>query len=272
MSDQGTNKKVTRVGSTSSNQESGSKVFEASKESKARAKQLRTFAILAWVVAIGLQVYAIFFLLKPPVEMTWLLVVIGVNLVLAITGSTLWKKSNRLDPASEKDKTKFFIQNQLGAIMGVLAFLPLVIMIFLNKDMDGKQKGIVGSIAVIAMLIAGITGVDFDPPSIEQYTEETAMVEMLNDGQNSVFWTKSGRTYHIYSDCSYINTDRTTEIFNGTVADARELKNISSLCSRCQNRAAREKNINLPGVGIDSDVDLEGEMEDAETILQSEEL
>lgn len=269
MSDQGSNKKITRVGSTSSNQPSERKQFEASQESKARAKQLRLFAILAWIVAIGLQVYAIFFLLKPPVEMTWLLVVIGVNLVLAITGSTLWKKSNRLDPASEKDKTKYFIQNQLGAIMGVLAFLPLVIMIFLNKDMDGKQKGIVGSIAVVAMLIAGITGVDFNPPSIEQYTEETAMVEMLNDGANSVYWTKSGRAYHIFSDCSYINTDRTTEIFNGTVADARELKNISALCSRCQNRAARERNIDLEGINL-SDEDLDEGVETEELILEDE--
>ena len=77
----------------------------------------------------------------------------------------MWKKSNRFDPASEKDGFKFFIQNQLGAIISVIAFLPLVILIFTNKDMNGKQKGIVGAIAVIAMLIAGITGIDFNPPS-----------------------------------------------------------------------------------------------------------
>src|SRR5690554_7903250 len=102
--------------------------------------------------------------------MIWLIVVIVVILALAITGSTLWKKANRLDPASEKDKVRFFVQNQLGAIMGVLAFLPLVILIFMNKDIDGKTKGIAGSIAVVALLVAGITGADFNPPSVEKYT------------------------------------------------------------------------------------------------------
>jgi hypothetical protein len=245
MSDKRRNPKITRVGGDESAMGSSSETgFVASRESQAKAKQLRLFAILAWVVAIGLQAYAIFFvLLQPPVNMALLIGVIVVNLILALVGSTLWKKANRLDPASEANPTKFFLQNQLGAIMGVLAFLPLVILIFANKDLSGKQKGIVGTIAVVAMLIAGIAGVDFDPPSIEQYTEQTRTVEMLNEGRNFVYWTPSGNRYHLYSDCSYITTDRTSEIKEGTVAQARELRNISDLCQRCRNRAMREKEI-----------------------------
>jgi hypothetical protein len=91
--------------------------------------------------------------------------------------------------------------------------------------MNGKQKGIVGAIAVVALLAAGLVGMDFNPPSQEQYAEQTARVESLT-GANSVFWTKSGTSYHPYSDCSYINTVRTNEIFQGTVAQARELKEI----------------------------------------------
>jgi hypothetical protein len=242
-----TAKKITRVGgdeSTPASSVQGGKPFVASAESKGKAKQLRMFAILAWVAAIAIQVYNIFFVLfKAPVNMTLLIILIVVNLGIAILGSTLWKKANRLDPASEKDKTRFFLQNQLGAIMNVLAFLPLVILIFTSKNLDGKQKGIVGSIAVVAMLIAGIAGVDFNPASIEQYTEQTAMVEALNDGYNHVYWTKSGTVYHIHSDCSHITTDRTVEIFEGSVAQARELKNITNLCQRCQSRAMREKEI-----------------------------
>ncbi|MBP1669395.1 MAG: hypothetical protein H6Q21_1761, partial [Bacteroidetes bacterium] len=60
---------------------------------------------------------------------------------------------------------------------------------------------------------------------------------------NLVYWTKSGTSYHLYQDCSYINTDRTDEIFEGTVAQARELKNITDLCDRCQNRAEKEKGL-----------------------------
>ena len=63
----------------------------------------------------------------------------------------------------------------------------------------------------------------------------------MNNGINNVYWTKSGKSYHLYQDCSYINTARTTEIFEGTVANARELKNITDLCDRCKNRAEKAK-------------------------------
>lgn len=172
--------------------------------------------------------------------MTWLIVLIVVDLIFAVVGSLLWKKANRFDPASEKDKVRFFIQNQLGAIIGILAFLPLVILIFTNKDLSGKQKGIVGTIAVIAMVVAGITGVDFNPPSVEQYTNQTNKVDSLT-GADHVYWTKSGKSYHLYSDCPYINTKRTDEIFEGTVAKARELKNITDICDYCERRAIKEK-------------------------------
>lgn len=89
------------------------------------------------------------------------------------------------------------------------------------------------------MIIAGVTGIDFNPPSVEQYTEQTQRVEELT-GKNEVYWTKSGTKYHIYEDCHAINKDVTTEIFQGTVAQARELKNITELCKFCENRAAKE--------------------------------
>jgi dipeptide/tripeptide permease len=214
--------------------------WQASAESKGQAKSLRLFAILAWVVAIGLEIWAIIMLKTPPISMAWLIGLIVVDLGFVILGSVLWKKSNRLDPASEKNKTKFFIQNQLGVIISVIAFLPLVVLIFTNKDLNGKQKGILGSVAVVAMLIASIVGIDFNPASIEQYTEQTKEVEVLM-GTNKVFWTESGTSYHLFHDCSYINSDRTKAIFDGTVAKARELKNITDICDRCKNRVAKEK-------------------------------
>jgi hypothetical protein len=241
-------KKITKVeggetASTSTARET--KPFVASDESKAKAKSFRIIAIISWVVAIGFEIGAILLLKKVPVNTTWLIVLIVVDLIFAVIGALLWKKSNRLDPASEKDKVKFFIQNQLGLIISIIAFLPLVILIFTNKNMSGKQKGLLGSIAVIALLIAGITGVDFNPPSLEEYTEQTKQVESLTDGVNHVYWTKSGKSYHLYQDCSYINTDRTNEIFEGTVAQARALKNITDLCDRCEKRAEKEKGLDV---------------------------
>jgi len=244
MPDKGTKKKVVKVGGGESSAKTGTKKsqsFVVTDESKAKAKTFRIFAIIAWVVAIGFEAGAIFMLQKPPINTTWLIGLIVADLIFAVTGSLLWKKANRFDPASEKEKVKFFIQNQLGAIISMIAFLPLVILILTNKNMKGNQKAILGSVAAVALVIAGIVGIDFNPVSIEQYAEQTAEVQALNDGVNNVYWTKSGSSYHIYSDCSYINTDRTNEIYEGTVAKARELKNITDLCDRCENRAIKAK-------------------------------
>jgi hypothetical protein len=239
-------KKITRVeGGENASASTAKEIrpFVVNDESKAKARTFRIIAVICWIVAIGLEIVAILQLREAPVNTTLLIILIVADLIFAVIGSLLWKKSNRLDPASEKDKIKFFIQNQLGLIISIIAFLPLVILIFTNKNLSGKQKGIVGSIAVVALLIAGITGIDFNPPSQEQYIEQTKQVESLKDGVNLVYWTKSGHSYHLYSDCSYINTDRTDEIFEGTVAQARELKNITDICDRCQNRAIKEKGL-----------------------------
>src|SRR5690554_3060560 len=223
---------------------SDQKVFVASAEAKGKAKQFRLFAILAWLIAMAGQVFAILKLISNE-TMVWLIVAIVVILALAITGSILWKKANRLDFASEKDKVKFFIQNQLGAIMGVLAFLPLVIFIFMNKDASKKTKGVAGSIAVVAMLIAGISGVDFAPPSIEKYTEEinaqTSTVKELNYDNDNVYWTRAGNKYHIFEDCQHIRNRE--GVTNGTVKQCWEDKSISELCLTCEKRARKENEV-----------------------------
>ena len=245
MPDKGTKKKLTRVGGSgvpSTPAGNATAPFVPTEKSTSKAITLRIIAAISWILAIGAEVVAILLLQRPPIEMVWLIVLIAVDLAFAIVGSLLWKKANRFDPASQKEKVRFFIQNQLGAIISVIAFLPLVILIFTNKDMSGKQKGLAGAIAVVALLVAGVVGVDFNPPSQEQYAEQTARVESLT-GANAVFWTKSGTSYHLYSDCSYINTARTSEIFQGTVAQARELKNITDLCDRCAGRAEKERGL-----------------------------
>ena len=243
-----TTKKITKV---EGGEETPQKQrFVPTEEAKGRATQLRLYAVLLWVLAIAAEIGAIFVLIKGAKDMAtstwvWIIALIAIDLILVIIGSQLWKKANRLDPASKQDKVRFFLQNQLGVIITVIAFLPLVILVFTNKDLDGKQKGIIGIIAVIAMIVAGIASADFNPPSIEQYTEQTSRIEELTGG-NSVYWTKSGTRYHIYQDCSHINTNRTDEIFNGTVVQARELKNITELCKTCENKAEKAKSLLNP--------------------------
>lgn len=245
MADNKTSKKITNVNDddTVSSSNTG-KVFIPTEENAKKAKMNRIIAIILWAAGIGIEIFAIIKLKEVPINMTLLIILIVAILILVVIANVLWKKANRFDPASEKNKTKFFIQNQLGLIISVIAFLPLVVLILNNKNLSGKQKGILGAIAGVALVIAGLTGTDFNPPSQEQYAEQTKQVEILNNGVNNVYWTKSGKSYHLYQDCSYINTDRTNEIFEGTVAKARELKNITDLCDRCANRAKKSLEAN----------------------------
>lgn len=233
-------KKITKVGDDNSSSTEPKPVFKPSDENKGKATKFRVIAMLFWLFAIGAQVAAISLLFKDPINMTYIIILIAVDLGLAIAGSVFWKKSNRLDPASEKNKFMFFMQSQLGLVVAIIAFLPLIIFILKSDKLSGKQKGILGGIAGVALLIAGVTGVDFNPPSVEQYTEQTARVEELT-GKNEVYWTKYGTKYHIYQDCHSINKDVTSEIFSGGVANARELKNITELCKFCENRAAKDE-------------------------------
>lgn len=194
-----------------------------SAESKAKATRLRVFAWVAWILAIGVQAFAIFWILKQvPVNMWLLIGAIVVTGVLSVAGSLCWKQANRLDPASERDKVKFFIQNQLGAIMSIVSFLPLIIMIFLNKNMSGKQKALAGGIGIVVLLIAAAFGVSYQSPSQEQYAAETNIIEQLT-GQDEVFWTKSGGVFHVCDAVPDVNKEsKDGTIYRGTVAAAHE--------------------------------------------------
>lgn len=190
-------------------------------EAKATASKLRLFAWLSWALAIAGEAFAIFWVLTRMPELFWLLIVLIVAIgALAVTGSLLWKKANRLDPASQADPVRFFVQNQLGAIVTIIAFLPLIILVFLNKDMDGKQKGIAGGIGIVVLLVASYFGASLNSPSVEQYTEESNSVVQYT-GQDLVFWTKSGKVFHLCETVSAVNLEsKDNTIYSGTVADA----------------------------------------------------
>jgi hypothetical protein len=236
-------KKVVHVTHTTAGGETGA-TWTPSTEAKGKATGLRVFAWILWLLAIGIEAAEILWVLKQdPVNMTYLIAGIVLIAILASVGSVLWKKANRADPASRSEPIRFFVQNQLGAIMTMLAFLPLIIMIFLNKDMDSKQKGIAGGIAVVLGLIAVLVfGVDYNPFSVEDYTAQNltcaqlpadtpadevatcntdvATVTQLT-GKDQVTWTKSGDVYHLCEAASDVNLEsEDNTIYTGTVADA----------------------------------------------------
>lgn len=217
-------------------------------EAKAKATRFRWIAAILWVVAIALEAVSIFWLLRqrdvtgtdgelmrntqtgvlesssatatfPQWAFISLIVAVVVIGALSITGSMLWKRANRLDPARRSDTVRFFVQNQLGAIIAVIAFLPLIILIFLNKDMDGKQKGIAGAIAIVVALAAVALGIDYNPPSVEKYTaDQSTVIQLL--GKDQVVWVDGGKVYHVCDQVSDIQTgsDKRT----GTTAEAVE--------------------------------------------------
>ena len=149
--------------------------WQASQNQQGKAKSLRIYAALAWVVAIGTEIAAIVMLKKGMFQQGNLALLIGLLVaiaVFAIAGSLMWKAANKHDPASRADGFRFFVQNQLGAIITVIAFLPLLALIFLDKDMDPKNKKIAGFVGVGLAALATVVGIDFKPPSVEQYSED----------------------------------------------------------------------------------------------------
>jgi len=151
------------------------KAWAATQDQKGKAKSLRIYAALCWVVAIGTEIGAIVMLKQGKFQTGNMALLIGLLVVIAafaIGGSLMWKAANRHDPASRADGFRFFVQNQLGAIITVIAFLPLLALIFLDKDMDPKNKKIAGGVGVVLALLATTIGIDFKPPSVEQYTED----------------------------------------------------------------------------------------------------
>ena len=151
------------------------KEWRATQGQKGAASRLRIFAAIAWVVAIGTEIAGIVMLRQHKFDHGNMALLIGLLVVIAvfaIAGSLMWKAANKHDPASKADTARFFFQNQLGAIITIIAFLPLIALIFLDKDMDPKNKKIAGGVGVVLALIATAVGIDFKPPSTEQYTQD----------------------------------------------------------------------------------------------------
>ncbi len=222
--------------------------WQPTASARATAVRFRWIAGILWFLAITTEAVAILWLLRQREVVgadgrlvrdpdsgllqqsdattrfpTWAFITLLVLLVaiaaLAITGSLLWKRANRLDPARRSETTRFFVQNQLGAIVAVIAFLPLIVVILLNKDMSKGQKATAGIIGVALAVLATVVGIDFDPPSVEQYTaDQSTVIQLL--GADEVVWVDGGEVYHVCDEVPAIQTG--SAIRTGTTAQAVE--------------------------------------------------
>ncbi len=236
------------------------KEWRATHGQESAAKRLRIFAGLSWIVAIGTEVAGIVLLRQHKFDHGNLPLLIGLLVVIAIfaiAGSLMWKAANKHDPASKSEPFKFFVQNQLGAIITVLAFLPLIVLIFMDKDMDPKNKKIAGGIGAVLAVAATLIGVDFSPPSVEEYTQDmnkcaaeikanqpttdcspevakqaqeiardSKTVAEATNGQDVVYWiapeggAKTSATPHVFHLCDAVSPLRGKTVNRGSVTAA----------------------------------------------------
>ena len=211
----------------------GAKGAAAALEVHGNATGLRIGAVVLWLLAIAFEILAILMVFGK-FEITFmptlacLIIFIVLDLVCVIIGSQLWKKANRIDPASEKNALKFWLWNNMGLIVSVFAFLPLIILMFTNKEkLDNKTRIIATIAAIIALLIAGAASYDWNPVSEEG--KEAAMQEVTG----TVYWTTFGKVYHTSETCSHINGKDNVD--SGDVKTAIE-SGRTRMCKTCADR------------------------------------
>ena len=209
--------------------------IEQTGDPKKRARTRRILAIIFWIIAIAFEVIWILRLTDvinwfSGLDITYfLLICLWLDLLFFIPGSLLWKKANHIDPVSEKNKAKFRIWNNLWSILSVLAFLPIIIFVFADKDLDKKSKKLVGGVAVAALVIAGLVSYDYNPVSMEWLERaEQEVLQVSPDG--IVYWAPNSKKYHVDKDCPAFSRSET--VYEWTVRDAYE-RWLTDPCRRC---------------------------------------
>ncbi|MBO4679916.1 MAG: hypothetical protein J5626_09610 [Lachnospiraceae bacterium] len=233
MAEEKKERKVTKVESDGTKKtEDGKKITQV--EAKGNAGGLRCGAIICWLVAIAFEVVGFLMYLDKITlsflpTLTGIILVLVLDLVFVIIGSQLWKKANRINPASKKNPVKFFLWNNMGVIVCIIAFVPYIILLFTDKKqkLDNKTKAIAVVVGCIALAIGALASYDWNPVSLE---EKEAAVQTI---EGDVYWTKYGKVYHIDTDCPHLNNS--DELFSGDVETAIE-NNKTRLCKDCAKR------------------------------------
>ena len=198
------------------------------------AKGLRIGAVALWVLAIVMEVLALLVVLgkinlKFMPTLYQLIAFLVLDLAFVIIGAQLWKKANRIDPVSEAKKFKFWLWNNMGVVACVIAFVPIIILMLSNKNLDKKTKTIATVVAVIALLIGGVCSYDFNPVSEEQ--QQAA----INAVEGEVFWSPFGKVYHTHDDCQALNQSDTLTYGDVEQAIAANRTRLCSFCAKKDN-------------------------------------
>ena len=168
-------------------------------------------------------------------QMLFLIGAVVIDLILVVIGALLWKSANRLDPPSKKNKFTFFLLSQMGLIAAIICFLPLIILLLKNKDLDAKTKKLVSIVAAIALVIASLLSIDFSPTSSEDLAAAQELAMEVNDG--TAYWTQFGKSYHLDPNCGTLLNSST--IYEGTIEEAFAAKR-EDPCDFCALTEAAE--------------------------------
>lgn len=223
-----TEKKTTAKKPATRKDENGKTVITAKDKGNATGK--RVAAVILWVLAIACEIVGILsYFGKISITfigtLTFIIAVLVLDLIFVVCGSLLWKNANHIDPISKKNSVKFFLYNNMGLIVACFAFIPYLIILIKDKDkLDKKTKLIAVIAAVVALLIGGLTGIDYNPVS------EESKAEAVQEIDGDVYWTQFGKVYHTHSDCQHIN--RSDSYYEGTVEEAID-NNRTRLCKTC---------------------------------------
>lgn len=185
-------------------------------ERKAQAQPLRIAAIVLWVLGLVAEILCFVFL-KGNKSMPWVITPLVVDFVLVVIGSQLWKKANHIDPPAKAEGAMYWLKTELGVVIAVIAFFPIIIVLLLDKNSDKRMKGIALIVAVVALVAAGASGVDYHPATQEGLDNAAVQASKLSDG-GKCYWTAGGSVYHFNPDCSHLS--HSAEIVQGTVSEA----------------------------------------------------
>ena len=226
------------------------------KTRKKRATGKRLLAIFFWLLAFAAEVIVIlrlngYLYWLPQLDIkTFIIIGLGIDLLFVIIGSLFWKKANRINPPSEKNKVWFFLCSQMGLIVAIIAFVPLIVILLRNKDLDKKTKKIVSVIAAIALLIAGAASIDYNPASAEDLAEAKNEAAELGYG-DVVYWTQYGRSYHLDQDCHTLA--RSKVLYEGSMDESFEAKR-NDPCDYCADGDALRASAEVEEGGLLEDV------------------
>ena len=185
-------------------------------ERKGNATPFRIASAALWVLGIVAEVLAVVFLKKNK-STPWVITPLVIDFVLVVVGSQLWKHANHIDPPAKSEGFMYWLKTELGLVVAVIAFAPIVVILLLDKKADKKVKGIATIVAVVALVLAGVSGVDYHPATQEGLDAATQQAALLSDG-GVAYWTEGGSVYHFNPDCQALT--HSAEIKQGTIEQA----------------------------------------------------